>query len=179
MATNNSFNRIAVSDGLYSPASTVGTGNPNGAVAGTKGDFFFDTSGAIGYTCTTTGNTTGAVWTADASATSSFTWQNTTTTTQAMAVQNGYISNNAALTTFTLPTTGAIGQRVAVEGAGAGGWTIVYGTGQLIHFGTITTTTTTGSLSSTNQYDGCELICIVANTTWKVKAAPNGNLTYV
>lgn len=179
MATNNGFNRQAVSDGLYSPASSVTSGNPNGTKAGTIGDLYFDSVAQIGYTCTTTGSSSTAVWTADASSTNGFIWNNTTTTTQAMAVNNGYVSNNASLTTFTLPTTATVGQRVAVQGAGAGGWTITYGTGQLVHFGNVVTTTTTGSLSSTNAFDEIELICITANTTWAVRGAPQGNITYV
>jgi hypothetical protein len=182
MTTNNSANGQFGGVGDM-PRSTVQAGNPNTVVSGSSfaaqlGDIYFDSSANIGYTATTGGASGTAVWTADSSSSSSFGWSNTSTTTQAMAVNNGYVSNNAALTTFTLPTTAAVGQRVAIQGAGAGGWTLVENSGQTIHFGTTPTTVTTGSLSSTNQYDHIELICITANTTW---AAYNsqGNLTVV
>jgi len=103
------------------------------------------------------------------------TWNAVAGTTQTMAVANGYANNNAGLTTFTLPTTAAFGSLVAVVGVGAGGWTIVYGTGASIIFGNTTSTTTTGSLASSQQRDVVYLLCVVANTTWQVTTSI-GNL---
>lgn len=184
MATNNSSNGQFAGKGGLQPTTTVQAGNPNTVVSGSSfaaqlGDIYFDNSANIGYTATTGGASGTAVWTADSSAASSFAWNNTTGTTQAMAVNNGYVSNNAALSTFTLPTTSAVGQRVAVQGAGAAGWLLAQNAGQTIHFGTSTTTAGAGgSLASTNQYDHIELICITANTTWAAYNA-QGNLTVV
>lgn len=183
MATNNALNGQFGGVGDI-PRSTVQSGNPNTVVSGSSfaaqlGDIYFDSTALIGYTATTGGASGTAVWTADASSSSSFSWNNTTGTTQAMAVNNGYVSNNAALSTFTLPTTAAIGQRVGIQGSGAAGWLLAQNAGQTVHFGTSTTTAGAGgSLASTNQYDHVELICITANTTW---AAYNvqGNLTVV
>lgn len=107
------------------------------------------------------------------------TFNNVTGTTQAMAVNNGYIANNASLVTFTLPATATIGQIVQVVGAGAGGWTIVENASQIMHVGNQNTTATTGSLSSTNQYDGVQLICTATNTDWTVTGVFQGNLTVV
>jgi hypothetical protein len=103
------------------------------------------------------------------------TWNAVAGTTQTIAIANGYISNNVALTTFTLPTVAAVGSSVAVVGAGAGGWTIGYGAGASIIFGNTTSTTATGSLASTQQRDVVYLLCVVANTTWQVTTSI-GNL---
>ena len=108
-----------------------------------------------------------------------FTWNNVTTPTQAMAVNNGYIANDpASLVTLTLPATAAVGTTLWVSGASVDGWTIVENSGQNITFGSDTTTTTTGSLSSTQQNDSVQLLCTVANTTWNVITSM-GNITIV
>lgn len=107
----------------------------------------------------------------------SFVWNNVTGTSQAAAVNNGYIANNASLVTVTLPSTASIGNIVKIAGSGAGGWKLAQNSGQLVHFGNqVTTTGTGGSLASVNQYDAVEVICITANTTWAVISS-QGNLT--
>lgn len=110
---------------------------------------------------------------------SGLTWTDVTGTTQAMAVNNGYTANNAGVVTLTLPSTAAYGSIVAVVGKGAGGWTIAQNSGQIIHFGSVNTTSGVGgSLSSTNQYDVIFLLCTVANTDFTVTRS-QGNITYV
>lgn len=104
-------------------------------------------------------------------------WVDVTGPTQLMVANNGYIADDGALVTFTLPATAAQGTVLKVAGYGAGGWTIVQGTGQSIKFGVVTTTTTSGSLSSTNRYDQLDLLCVVADTTWVVRSVI-GNITY-
>lgn len=107
------------------------------------------------------------------------TWNDVTTTSATMAINNGYLANNAGLVTLTLPTTVAQFSVIAVAGLGAGGWTIAQNSGQLIHVGSGTTTTgATGTLSSTNRYDAVYLLCVVANTTF-VTLNAIGNLTVV
>jgi 3D (Asp-Asp-Asp) domain-containing protein len=106
-------------------------------------------------------------------------WTDVTGTSQAMAANNGYIADNASLVTLTLPTTIAQGAMIRVAGKGAGGWIIAQNTGQLVHFGSVTTTSgATGSLASTNQYDQIDLLCVTANTTFVVRSSI-GNITYV
>lgn len=106
-------------------------------------------------------------------------WTNVTGTSQTAVGNNGYIANNAALVTITLPATAAVGQIVAVTGAGAGGWKIAQNAGQQIFFGSSSTTSGTGgSLASTNQRDAIELICTAANTGFTVRDA-QGNITVV
>jgi len=105
---------------------------------------------------------------------------NVTTTTQAMAVNTNYLANNAALVTLTLPTTAAQGTLMSVAGFGAGGWLIAQNSGQSIHLGSSQTTVGAGgSLASSNQFDSITLLCAVANTTWVVQCAPQGNITVV
>jgi hypothetical protein len=100
-------------------------------------------------------------------------------TPQVMAVNNGYTSNDGSnLVTFTLPVTAAYGSIFVVQGKASGLWTITYNSGQIIHFGAVNTTTTSGSLSSTGQYDNVTLLCTVANTEFTVLQS-FGNLTYV
>ncbi len=106
-------------------------------------------------------------------------WNEVLGTSQAMAVENGYVANNVALVTLTLPAIAAFGQRVYVAGKGSGGWAIAQNAGQTIHFGNVNTTTGAGgSLASTNRYDNIELLCITANTDWVVLNT-QGNVTYV
>jgi hypothetical protein len=119
----------------------------------------------------------GSITIASSSGTSS--WTVVTGTSQAMAVDSGYISNNAGLVTLTLPATAAVGSTIQVQGLGAGGWQIAQNASQLIHIGSqVTTTGTGGYLASTNQYDSLTLLCVVANTTWTVLGGAQGNITY-
>lgn len=106
-------------------------------------------------------------------------WTVVTAATEAMAVNNGYIENRATLVTLTLPATAAVGDVIRVTGIGAGGWSIAQNAGQTIHFGAVDTTTGAGgSLSSTDERDSVEMICVVADTDWNVLSAV-GNLTLV
>lgn len=107
------------------------------------------------------------------------TWNEETGTSATMAVNNGYLANNAGLVTLTLPTTAAVGDIVAVAGSGAGGWLVAQNASEIIHFvSTDSTTGAGGSLASTNRYDCVELICNVANTEWVVRSS-TGNITIV
>jgi hypothetical protein len=134
-----------------------------------------------------TTTTAGNVLTSDASgnvtlqvpSSVSFPWTNVTTTTQAASVNNGYIANNAALVTITLPVTVAVGGIISVAGAGAGGWKIAQNASQVVNFGNRATTSGIGgSLTSANQFDAVKLICITANLTFSVVSS-NGNVTIV
>lgn len=109
-----------------------------------------------------------------------FTWNDQTTSTVTLAVSNGYVMDaGSSLITATLPVTAAFGTVISIQGSGSGLWTIAQNAGQTIHFGAINTTTgSSGSLSSSNQYDCVDLLCISANTDWAVRG-PVGNLSYV
>lgn len=110
---------------------------------------------------------------------SGFTWNEVTGTSGNLSSHNGYILNNAALVTMTLPATFAIGDTFAIVGKGAGGWRVAQNASQLMHFGNqVTTTGAAGSLSSSNQWNCMELVGITANTTLSVRSAI-GNITVV
>jgi hypothetical protein len=105
-------------------------------------------------------------------------WTAVSGTTQTMASNNGYLNNNAALTTFTLPTTSAIGDVIKIIGNGSGGWTIAQNAGQAIRQGSVASTVGAGgSVSSTNQFDCITLTCDVANTFWRAESV--GTLNFV
>lgn len=109
-----------------------------------------------------------------------FTWTDVTGGSASVIAGNGYIADKSTLTTFTLPTNNAIGDTIKIMGKGTGGWTIVYATGQSIVFGSVSTTTTTGALSSTNQNDCVELVCTTASATVPIFQVREclGNLAY-
>ena len=96
-----------------------------------------------------------------------------------LAVNNGYIMNNAGGVAGTLPAAAAVGDIIAIVGKGAGGWLIAQNAGQVIHFGNIDTTVGAGgSLGSMLQYDCVEIICITANTDFVVRTVI-GNLVVI
>jgi hypothetical protein len=103
------------------------------------------------------------------------TWNVETGTSANMAVNNGYIANNAGTVTFSLPASAAVGDRFVVTGL-QGTWVVDQQTGQTIHFGASSTTTTSGSLTSTNARDTVWIICVVANTDFQVISSI-GNIT--
>lgn len=104
------------------------------------------------------------------------TWSNVTGTTQAAAVNSGYVIGNASQTTVTLPATAALGATVAVQGKGAAGWILAANTSQTIQIGQ-SATSSAGSLTSAHQYDSVEVVCITANTTWSVTRVLSTGLT--
>ena len=101
-----------------------------------------------------------------------------TSTSQTMAVNTGYITNNSALVTTILPSTSVVGDLVWIVGKGAGGWKIAQNAGQTIHFGNQDTTTGVGGhLDSSNQYDAIQLPCTAANTDWTCTGISQGNIS--
>lgn len=96
-----------------------------------------------------------------------FSWTEVTGTSQAMAVNNGYIANNAGLVTLTVPATMAVGDSFSIVGKGTGGWKIQANTGQTIYIGS-STSSVAGSLASTNRRDSVEIVCTTANTEVQV-----------
>lgn len=145
------------------------TGDAGGAISPTAGGDITLTGGT-GITTTGAGNTITINST-------SLDWTEVVGVAQAMSVNNGYILNNAALITATLPAAVAVGEIIAVVGSGAGGWKIAQNAGQTIHFLALDSTAgVAGYLQSTNRYDCVELICITANTDFVVKSSV-GNIT--
>jgi hypothetical protein len=140
------------------------TGNTGGAIpADSSHNINIVGSGAIevqgaGNTLTIVNTATGGglIW-------------STATGNTAMAVNHGYVNNNAlGQTTFTLPSTASVGDTIAILGYSADGWTIIENTGQSIILGEQTTTVTTGAITSIFGSDGLYLVCIIPNTTFYV-----------
>lgn len=124
-----------------------------------------------------TSNGASALPTFQAASGGGMTWNEVTGTTQAMAVDNGYILNNAGLVTATLPATAARGSVIRVAGKGAGGWRIAQNASQIIYFGLSTTTTgATGYIQSTAARDSVELVCVTADIHFQVISSM-GNIT--
>jgi len=155
-----------------------GTGVNNGSSTITIGGNV-TYSGAFTFTGTITGNTSVTFPTSGTLATTAqltgLTWNDVSGTTQAAAVNNGYIISNASQTTVTIPATAAEGSVFAVQGKGAAGWILQMNTGQICHFGS-SATSSAGTLTSTNLWDAIEIICVTANTTFAVRSAV-GNIT--
>jgi hypothetical protein len=107
-------------------------------------------------------------------------WSTITAGTLAAVVGNGYTLNHASTAcVVTLPATAALGSKISLRGlAGSGGWTATANTGQTIQFGN-QSSSSAGSWSSTDPGDGCDLECIVANTTWTLSNAVSSGLTKV
>ena len=95
------------------------------------------------------------------------TWNSIPGNTVALVADNGYMLNNAGLTTATLPVTCAEGKVIKISGSGTGLFTIAQNAGQSIKLGNVSSTGgVMGSLTSTDQYDAIELLCIVADTVF-------------
>ena len=172
------------SDGLpYTFLYTDGAANLAFTGQLTDGQLLIGSTGVLAVPATLTAgtnvsivNAAGSITISSAGSGAGFTWIMVTGTTENMAVNNGYIANNATLVTLNLPPTSAVGDALGVIGTNTGGWLIQCGAGQTIVLG-VDTTSSGGSLASTNENDALYLICIVADTTWQVASAPQGNIT--
>lgn len=185
MTTQNVINgaspNIAAHSLILSQAASAQTGLLLGAGQIPIGTTSSDPSGATLTAGTNIGITSasGSI-TINATGAASFTWNDQTSGSPTLAVNNGYVTDNgASLVTYTLPTTAALGTVIQIAGFSSGGWKIAQNASQLIHFGSsVTTTGTGGSLASSNTFDQVTIVCVVANTTWCVTSAV-GNLTFV
>ena len=197
-STSTFANTYSASDLLYSNgANTVtglatansavlrtnGSGVPAWSSSMTNGQLLIGSTGGSPVVATLTAGTGISIANAAGSITISgsgggYSWTEVTGTSQSMAVNNGYIANNAGLVTLTLPSVGVLGDTVIVQGKGAGLFRIAQNAGQTIHFGSSNTTTGAGGyLEATNQYDSIELLCITANTDWAVLTGVQGIFT--
>ena len=105
-------------------------------------------------------------------------WNNITATSANLLPSNGYVANNISRVIFTLPLICPFGKLIDIAGYGSGGFSIIQNTGQNIQFGTLITTTTTGSIASTASSDQLQLLCVVPNTTFIVRLS-SGNFTVI
>ncbi len=195
MATGNAINANSTGIVKYDGAGTFsattvtnhavligGTSNAITSLPLTNGQLAIGSTGADPSAATLTAGTGVSITNGAGSITinavgSGLTWTVVTGATQAMTSNNGYIANRAGTVAFSLPTTSAVGDTVAVTGINtATGWSISYTTNQQIFFGTATATLTSGSLASTNIRDTVYLVCMTANLTWNVVGSI-GNIT--
>lgn len=162
-AASNGITNLALTDGQLPIGNT---GNDPTAATLTAGTGVSITNGAGSITI----NSVGA----------GMTWTVVTGTTQAAAVNNGYVANNAGLVTITLPSTSAVGDVVGIQGMNnATGWKVAQNGGNQIFFGAASTTSGAGGyLASTATYDAVLLMCITANANWVVRSSI-GNITVV
>jgi hypothetical protein len=94
-------------------------------------------------------------------------WVNQTTSPVTLAAGTAYLANSGSLVTFNMPATVAQFAEFEIAGNGAGGWLIQMNTGQTAN-SSAGSTTSGGSLASTNRYNTIKLLCTVANTTFVV-----------
>lgn len=170
LATANSATLVTSSTGV--PAWTSSMTNGQVIVGSTGATPVSATIGSSGNISITIGAGTLSIGT---SGFASFTYNDVSGTSQAAAVNNGYIISNNSQTNVTLPATAAEGSVIAVQGKGTAGWILTANTGQVIHLGS-SASSSGGTLTSTNQWDAVEVVCVTANTTWAVKSVI-GNLT--
>jgi hypothetical protein len=104
-------------------------------------------------------------------------WFGISGTTQAAAVDSGYVIQNASQTTITLPAIAPLGSVIAVRGLGAAGWILQANTGQTIKVDG-QTTSSAGSLTSAGRYDSIDITCVVANTTFIASSVLSTGLTF-
>lgn len=162
--------KIIVSDGTNWVASTE-----TYAVPGSSGNVLrSDGTNWVAGKAVLTTDVTGVLPNANGG---SIVWNTSSGTTQAAAVNNGYVCTNASQNTITLPATAAVGDIVAAVSQGAGGWKLTANTGQTVK-GLNDTTTSAGNITHSNQYDTIEVICVVANTTWVIRHFTSALLTF-
>lgn len=124
------------------------------------------TNGANSITIATTGG--------------AFTWNDATTATVTLAVENGYVTDRAGGVTYTLPATAVLGDEIAIVGK-LGAWTVAQNANQQILLGSSSSTIGVGgSLASTNVGDCIDMVCITAgaSSVYRIRSSV-GNITVV
>ena len=101
-------------------------------------------------------------------------WIAAATTSITATVNTGYYITDASQVTITLPTTAAAGSIVSIAGSGAGGWILAPGSAQTIK---VIGSSASTSITSAEQYDCIEVICVVANTTWVTRSCMTTGFT--
>ncbi len=100
-----------------------------------------------------------------------FSWTDVTGTTQALAVNHGYITDNGSNVTYTLPATAALGDEIKI--VGKLGLTIVAQNAnqQILMSSASSTVGITGSITGTNVGDCVDLICITSGASCVFRAS--------
>ncbi len=160
-------------------SGTVFNGFAEGALITSSTGKVSTITGTVGYVLTANASGTAPSFQPASGGGGGITWNDQTSSPVTMVANNAYVVDDTSnLVTFTLPATAALGATFQIAGYSSGCWTITVASGQIINFGSMPTTVTTGSLSSTNRYDQVTITCVVANTTFVVTSSV-GNLTVV
>lgn len=158
---------VAGGGGSTTFVENVGSATPAAGILNVVGGAGITTSGA-GNTVTISAVSAG------------FTWNDVTTATQLITIENGYVTDRGGGVTYTLPATAVFGSSFIITGK-AGLWTIAQNANQQIVYGTSSSTVGVGgSLTATNVGDTVECVAITggASTVWRVIDAI-GNPTIV
>jgi len=114
-------------------------------------------------------------------------WVDVTTTSTQAAANTGYVADNDAVVTITLPAMANVGDVIRISGAGAGGWRIAQNAGQRIETGF--DNADWSALGASNSWssvassaDGSRLLAggndlessADAGASWNVTGAPTG-----
>ncbi len=95
----------------------------------------------------------------------------------ALLVDNGYVTNNGAQVQLTLPLVSAFGSVIEIVGKGAGGWIIGQNAGQnIVEVGSSSTVGVGGSVASSEPGSSIRIVCITANTTWRIIASTGNHI---
>lgn len=106
-----------------------------------------------------------------------FAWTEVPAPGVTMTINSGYIANDVILVTLTLPAVAAQGSIIRVVVKNTGLVSIAQNAGQVLFFGTLSTTPGVGgSLTANANHDAIEILCITANTDWMVLSS-QGNWT--
>jgi hypothetical protein len=158
-------------------ASALGPMADGEIIIGHTGDIPVRATLTAGANITIT-NGAGSI-TISAASVSGFSWEDVSGTSQNMVVNKGYVASNTGQVTLTLPVTSVVGDRVAVQDSGLGGWKVAQNAGQRIRSNAASTTAGTGGyLESGQPFDVVYLLCTVANTEWAYNGG-FGNYSYI
>ena len=154
--------------GTTGAAGVAGATGATGAAGSTGAPGSAGVTGAAGPTGAAGNNGANGTNGAIGPAGPGVTWVNVTGTTQQTAANTGYMANNPARVSITLPVSSAVtlGDVIQINGFGAGGWTVIQNAGQSAITKSIrgsSSATTTGPISGA-QYDAIELQYVGNNT---------------
>ena len=106
-------------------------------------------------------------------------WITVTSGPIVLQANQGYIIDTPVLGLLSLPVTANVGDQYYIEGFGPNLFQINQNTGQHIIFDSAQTTVgAAGYISSTNPGDGLTIMCVVANTVFKVRSSIGTLLTF-
>jgi hypothetical protein len=118
-------------------------------------------------------NSTTEQWEPAAQSGSGITWEEITGATTAEN-NKGYFANNVSRVDIALPSTATVGFQFYVCGKGAGGWRVTQSAGQTQHTDYVSSKTgTDGYIESGYYLNNALIVCMTANTDWKVFTLSN------